>query len=137
AKLDVETYAEGSDSGRDVRGANGIFPPFSGQPVQGFSAALKQPDGTYLVMSDNGFGSQDNSSDYLLRLHHLYSDFRTKAGGTATVKHLSYIQLRDPNKLIPFEIVHQNTQERLLTGADFRSEERRVGKECIAGWKRY
>ncbi|CAM9225705.1 esterase-like activity of phytase family protein [Acinetobacter pseudolwoffii] len=122
AKLDVETYAEGSDSGRDVRGANGIFPPFSGQPVQGFSAALKQPDGTYLVMSDNGFGSQDNSSDYLLRLHHLSSDFRTKAGGTATVKHLSYIQLRDPNKLIPFEIVHQNTQERLLTGADFDPE---------------
>ena len=122
AKLDVETYAEGPDSGRDVRGANDIFPPFSGQPAQGFSAALKQPDGTYLVMSDNGFGSQDNSSDYLLRLHHLSSDFRTKAGGTATVKHLAYIQLRDPNQLIPFEIINGNSQERLLTGADFDPE---------------
>ncbi|QKU20223.1 esterase-like activity of phytase family protein [Acinetobacter lwoffii] len=122
AKLDVETYAEGPDSGKDVRGANGIFPPFSGQPVQGFSAALKNPDGTYLVMSDNGFGAQDNSSDYLLRLHHLSSDFRTKTGGTAAVEHLAYIQLRDPNKLIPFEIINENTQERLLTGADFDPE---------------
>lgn len=122
AKLDVETYTQGPDSGKDVRGANGIFPPFAGQPVQGFSAALKNQDGTYLVMSDNGFGSQDNSADYLLRLHHLSSDFRTKAGGTAAVKHLSYIQLRDPNKLIPFEIINENDQERLLTGADFDPE---------------
>ena len=122
AKLDVETYAEGPDSGHDVKGANGIFPPFKGQPVQGFSAALKNPDGTYLAMSDNGFGAQDNSADYLLRLHHLSIDFRTKVGGTAGVKPLAYIQLRDPNRLIPFDIVHQNTQERLLTGADFDPE---------------
>ncbi|KAA0630785.1 phytase esterase, partial [Escherichia coli] len=85
-------------------------------------AALKNPDGTYLAMSDNGFGAQDNSADYLLRLHHLSIDFRTKVGGTAGVKPLAYIQLRDPNRLIPFDIVNQNTQERPLTGADFDPE---------------
>lgn len=122
AKLDVATYAEGPDSGAYVTGANGILPPFSGQPVQGFSAALKNNDGTYLVMSDNGFGTQDNSADYLLRLHVIQPTFRTKTAANAEVKHLSYVQLRDPNKLIPFSIVHQDTVERLLTGADFDPE---------------
>ncbi len=122
AKLDVRTYAEGSDSGKDVKGATGIYPMFKGQPVQGFSAALKNKDGTYLVMSDNGFGTQDNSSDYLLRLHHISTDFRKKKSGQGKVYHLSYIQLKDPNKLIPFDIVQQGTQERLLTGADFDPE---------------
>lgn len=32
------------------------------------------------------------------------------------------MQLRDPNKLIPFNIVHQDTAERWLTGADFDPE---------------
>lgn len=41
AKLDVATYAKGPDAGEYVTGANGILPPFSGQPVQGFSAVLK------------------------------------------------------------------------------------------------
>lgn len=41
AKLPVDTYASGPDSGKAVKGANGIYPPFKGQPVQGFSAALK------------------------------------------------------------------------------------------------
>ncbi|WP_180046926.1 esterase-like activity of phytase family protein [Acinetobacter sp. YH12117] len=122
AKLDVATYAEGPDSGAYVTGANGILPPFSGQPVQGFSAALKNNDGTYLVMSDNGFGTQDNSADYLLRLHVIQPTFRTKIATNTEVKHLSYVQLRDPNKLIPFSIVHQDTAERLLTGADFDPE---------------
>ena len=122
AKLDVKTYAEGPDSGKDVKGANGIFPMFKGQPVQGFSAALKNKDGTYLVMSDNGFGSHDNSSDYLLRLHYISTDLRTKHGGQGQVQHLSYIQLKDPNKLIQFDIVQEGTVERFLTGADFDPE---------------
>ena len=52
AKLDVETYAAGPNSGAFVKGANGIFPPFKGQPVQGFSGAVKNGDGTYMVMAD-------------------------------------------------------------------------------------
>ena len=56
ARLDVKTYADGPESGKYVKGANGIFPMFPGQPVQGFSAALKNKDGTYLVMSDISIG---------------------------------------------------------------------------------
>ena len=122
AKLDVATYASGPDSGVYVKGANGIYPPFPGQPVQGFSAALKNSDGTYMAMSDNGFGTQDNSADYLLRIYHIKPDFRSKSSGIGQVKVKSFIQLQDPNGLIPFEIVNENTPARLLTGADFDPE---------------
>lgn len=122
AKLKVDTYAQGPNSGAYVKGANGIYPPFIGQPVQGFSAALKNADGTYMAMSDNGFGSQDNSADYLLRIYHITPDFRSKDQGTGEVKVHSFIQLKDPNGLIPFDIINENTPERLLTGADFDPE---------------
>lgn len=122
AQLDVETYAAGPNSGAAVKGANGIFPPFRGQPVQGFSGTLKNADGTYMVMADNGFGSQDNSADFLLRVYQIKPDFRTKTTGSAKVQVMSFVQLRDPNKLITFDIVNKNTPERLLTGQDFDPE---------------
>lgn len=122
AKLKVDTYAAGPESGAYVKGANGIYPPFPGQPVQGFSAALKNADGTYMAMSDNGFGSQDNSADYLLRIYQVKPDFRSQAKGSGEVEVLDFIQLKDPNRLIPFEIVNNNSPERLLTGADFDPE---------------
>ena len=112
AKLKVDTYAQGPNSGAYVKGANGIYPPFIGQPVQGFSAALKNADGTYMAMSDNGFGSQDNSADYLLRIYHITPDFRSKDQGTGEVKVHSFIQLKDPNGLIPFDIINENTPDR-------------------------
>lgn len=122
AKLKVDTYAAGPESGAYVKGANGIYPPFPGQPVQGFSAALKNADGTYMAMSDNGFGAQDNSADYLLRIYQVKPDFRSQAKGSGEVEVLDFIQLKDPNRLIPFEIVNNNSPERLLTGADFDPE---------------
>lgn len=124
AKLPVATYAAGPDSGKAVSGANGIYPPFKGQPVQGFSAALKNDDDSYMTMADNGFGTQDNSADFLLRIYKIKADFRTKTKtkGTGQVNVQSFIQLRDPNKRISFEIVNGNTADRLLTGADFDPE---------------
>lgn len=73
-------------------------------------------------MSDNGFGSQDNSADYLLRIYQVKPDFRSQAKGSGEVEVLDFIQLKDPNRLIPFEIVNNNSPERLLTGADFDPE---------------
>lgn len=122
AKLPVATYAAGPDSGKAVSGANSIYPPFKGQPVQGFSAALKNDDDSYMAMADNGFGTQDNSADFLLRIYKIKADFRTKTKGTGQVTVQSFIQLRDPNKRISFEIVNGNTADRLLTGADFDPE---------------
>jgi hypothetical protein len=50
AKLPVETYAAGPDSGAYVKGANGIYPPFKSQPVQGFSAALKNTNSMTIML---------------------------------------------------------------------------------------
>ena len=122
AKLPVDTYASGPDSGKAVKGANGIYPPFKGQPVQGFSAALKNKDGSYMVMADNGFGTQDNSADFLLRIYKLSPDFKTQNPRPCTLTVQSFIPLRDPDKRVPFDIVNANSAERLLTGADFDPE---------------
>lgn len=122
AKLPVDTYAEGPVSGAAVKGANGIYPPFKAQPVQGFSGALKNADGSYTVLADNGFGARDNSADFLLRLYTVRPEWRTARGGSGKVSVKNFIALRDPNKLIAFDIVRQNTPERLLTGADFDPE---------------
>jgi len=75
-----------------------------------------------MAMADNGFGTQDNSADFLLRIYKIKADFRTKTKGTGQVTVQSFIQLRDPNKRISFEIVNGNTVDRLLTGADFDPE---------------
>lgn len=75
-----------------------------------------------MVMADNGFGTQDNSADFLLRIYKLSPDFKTKSQGSGTVTVQSFIQLRDPNKRVPFDIVNANSAERLLTGADFDPE---------------
>ncbi len=44
--------------------------PLPGQPVQGFSGIKTLGDGTYLVLTDNGFGAKANSPDTLLMFHH-------------------------------------------------------------------
>ena len=58
AVLPAATFAPGPTSGQYTAGGNGIPTPFiNRQPVQGFSAVLPGPvKGTFLVMSDNGFG---------------------------------------------------------------------------------
>ncbi|MCS7059353.1 MAG: esterase-like activity of phytase family protein, partial [Meiothermus sp.] len=98
-------------------------PPFSSQPVQGFSAVQFGPQpGSYWVLSDNGFGSKANSPDYLLRLYLLTPQPRTAQGGPGTVQVNRFVQLRDPNRRVPFPILNENTPDRLLTGYDFDPE---------------
>ena len=98
--------------------------PFEGQPVQGFSGvqfANAELD-EFWFLSDNGFGAQDNSADYLLRIYRLAPDFTTADNGSGDVEILDFIQLADPNNLIPFPLVNEDTAERPLTGADFDIE---------------
>ena len=56
---------------------NGVVPPFTGQPVQGFSALIEDGRRGYLALSDNGYGAKANSADFLLRAHRLQVDFTT------------------------------------------------------------
>jgi hypothetical protein len=103
-------------------------------------------------MQDNGFGAKTNSADTILRMFAVKPDFRTASGGTGTVSPIDYvsgvplpsfnsssfIQLRDPDQKLGFNIVasmanYPNgannipvspviTAGRLLTGTDFDLE---------------
>jgi hypothetical protein len=87
-------------------------------------------------MSDNGFGAQNNSADYVLRVYRVSPHFRTRRGGSGTIDVKSFITLRDPFKKIDFPIVADREfyydsaipvdpeirHRRLLTGADFDIE---------------
>jgi hypothetical protein len=116
-------YQPGPTSGTvKVDPANGVTPPFPGQPIPGISAAVVNGDGTFWGQPDNGFGTKDNSADFLLRIYRFAPDWRTKKGGGGKLLVKGFISLRDPDKRIPWPIVNGATPERLLTGADFDIE---------------
>lgn len=139
AVLPAATFQPGPTSGQFIDPANGVEVPFTGQqPVQGLSAIIKDDRGGFLVMSDNGFGTQANSADCVLRLFHLTPDFKTATGGSGTVTVSGSFALRDPDQQIPFLLIasldaYPNGNEeipvdpairagRLLTGADLDPE---------------
>ncbi len=123
ASLPADTFADGPTSGQFITTDNRET-PFDGQPVQGFSGVQFAPegDGSFLFLSDNGFGAQGNSADYLLRLYQVDPNFAGTEDGDGSVEVESFIQLADPNNLIPFEITNEGTSDRFLTGADFDIE---------------
>ncbi|MEL6554742.1 MAG: glycerophosphodiester phosphodiesterase family protein, partial [Cyanobacteria bacterium J06621_11] len=137
ASLPADTFSEGPVSGADNGridakariqpiSANGRIGPFEGQPVQGFSAVQFAPgddSDAFWFMSDNGFGGQSNSADYLLRLYQVDPSFvGSEEDGDGSVEIQATVQLSDPNGLIPFDIINNDTAERDLTGGDFDIE---------------
>ena len=129
ASLPADTFAEGPQSGtNDGEGnpidANGRTGPFDGQPIQGFSGVQFAPDnsGSFWFLSDNGFGSQENSTDYLLRIYQADPNFAGIESGDASIDIENFIQLSDPDNLIDFDLVNQDSEDRLLTGGDFDVE---------------
>src|SRR3981189_900814 len=95
----------------------GISLPFKGQPVQGLSGIKNLKDGTFLTLTDNGFGSKANSPDPLLMFQ-----WGTPDGRGGAVEHVSTTFLSDPDRKVPFRIVNENTPKRYLTGSDFDIE---------------
>jgi hypothetical protein len=97
--------------------------PGSTQPVGGFSALLADDNGQdYWAMPDNGFGSKANSRSFILRLYKVRPNWLTEWSGKGTVQVRSAITLSDPDQLIPFPLVNENTDDRILTGGDFDIE---------------
>ena len=121
ASLPADTFAEGPATGAGISG-NGRTGPFPGPPVQGFSGVQFADANTFWFLSDNGFGSKTNSTDYLLRIYQLDPNFSGTENGDASAAVLGFIQLSDPNNLIPFPIQNEGTSDRLLTGGDFDIE---------------
>lgn len=117
ASLPALTFVPGSEPSGAALGTtpvNGITPPFDDQPVQGFSGVLPNGDGTYDVLSDNGYGNKANSADFLLRVQRIGPVLKS-----GQVDVLGGINLTDPNGLVPFPLTRP---DRVLTGADFDVE---------------
>lgn len=97
--------------------ATGLARPFAGQPVQGWSSMRSLGDDRFLILTDNGYGTQVNSADAMLRFSIYRADWKT--GRMAIEKN---IWVSDPNRIVPFPIVTETTAERYLTGQDFDLE---------------
>lgn len=112
-RIEKLASVEGLSGGRPT----GVSLPFAGQPLQGHSGIKRMADGSYWVLTDNGFGSKANSPDAMLYLNRYQVDFK---GGE--FKQQETVFLHDPDKKVPFRIVHEGSKERYLTGADFDTE---------------
>ena len=126
AVLPANSFAEGPTSGEFIGDSlmnQQVLPFENKQPIQGFSSVLNNNNGTFMALSDNGYGSIENSSDYHLRIYKIKPDFKSISGkGSGNIEVLDYIELRDPNNLIPFAITNHFSTSRILTGADFDVE---------------
>lgn len=107
------------DTPLSVPQRTGLSTPFLGQPLQGFSgfASERASDGSLYAVIDNGFGTKLNSTDALLSFARIAPDFAT---GEISVQ--DRIWLHDPDRHVPFRIVHEATETRYLTGGDFDPE---------------
>ncbi len=149
AVLPANTFAAGPVSGQFITGANGITTPFASQPVQGFSGILRNTDGTFTVLCDNGYGARNNSADFVLRLYNMSIDPRrvgpggVTGSGSVTVN--SFISLSDPDNRLGYTAVADGANYpnggnnipvdpsivsgRLLTGSDLDIESLRRGND--------
>ena len=109
--------AVGTVMGKSYERETGIKLPFDGQPRQGHSGIKTMPDGSFWILSDNGSGSKANSPDSMLYLNRYRLDWATGAW-----EPMETIFLHDPDRKVPFRIVHEGTDRRYLTGSDFDTE---------------
>lgn len=149
AMLPAATFSDGPTSGQFAF-TNGASPennpPYlNAQPVQGFSGVLADPNGSYQMLVDNGFGAKGNSADALLRMYAVQVNWgahSVSAAGFGNGAALpgfdaaSRITLNDANRRLPFAIVADGatypgssiavdsriSSGRLLTGADLDLE---------------
>ena len=109
--------AIGTIMGRSAGRPTGLSLPFRGQPAQGHSGIRRMADGTFWVLTDNGFGSKANSPDSMLYLNRYRIDWQK-----GSFERLETVFLSDPDKKVPFRIANEGTERRYLTGADFDTE---------------
>ena len=146
AILAADTFAPGPTSGQ-FKKTRRTAPFLYAQPVQGFSGVIPGPvKGTYLLVSDNGFGGKTNSPDYVLRIYAVKPNFTTgevlpvdlQTGARLKFfNRQSFLELKDKQNLIQFPIVADRStypgsssipvspaikKNRLLTGGDFDIE---------------
>src|SRR5262245_41345100 len=137
----------GPKSGQFQTGSNGVTPPYTGQPIPGFSGVIPSPVwGVFIGLPDNGYGAQNNSADFLIGFYEFTPHFKTSGDGTTSrgaVTVNRYTPFSDPNGYLsasyitdgpvynrtnyyatpPLIAVDPSIKTRhLLTGADFDVE---------------
>ncbi|HET6939588.1 MAG TPA: esterase-like activity of phytase family protein, partial [Nocardioides sp.] len=122
ASISADHIEPGPPSGAQATPANGRTGPFPGQVIPGFSAVVEGEHGLFYAQPDNGFGTKQNSADFLLRIYKVKPRWETADGGPGRIDVKGFISLRDPDHKIDFPIVNGATNDRLLTGADFDVE---------------
>lgn len=104
----------------------GINFPFKGQPFQGVSGIKILDANRFLAIIDNGYGSKKDSADAILSFHEINIDWKNEK---AKITRQSY--LHDPDHILPFVLVNENTQKRYLTGADLDPESIQIVDQSI------
>ncbi|HXH79361.1 esterase-like activity of phytase family protein [Nocardioides sp.] len=143
--LPAATYVPGSETSGHWTSGNAAIPaPYPGQPVQGFSGTHALGGGSFLVLSDNGFGRKSNSADFLLSLHRITPETVAADGDGATTYDKTLFTMSDPDHLVPWPIWRDGacqqaaslpagyacpTADRQLTGWDFDPESLQVAKD--------
>ena len=124
ATLSADHLAEGPPSGAQASPANGRQGPWDGQVIPGFSAMVDNHDGTFWAQPDNGFGAKGNSADFLLRNYLVRPQWDTnrRGSGSGEIVVLDFVEYNDRDHVLDFDIVHEDTADRLLTGADLDIE---------------
>lgn len=107
----------GSVMGKSADRETGIALPIEGQPLQGHSGIQVMKDGSMWILTDNGFGSKANSPDAMLYLNQYHIDW-----DSGKFERRNTVFLSDPDKKVPFRIVHEDSKSRYLTGSDFDTE---------------
>ncbi|KAA0891120.1 esterase-like activity of phytase family protein [Pusillimonas sp. ANT_WB101] len=107
----------GSVMGKSADRETGMALPIEGQPLQGHSGIKVMPDGSVWIVTDNGFGNKANSMDSMLYLNHYDIDWKS-----GSFKLRETVFLSDPDRNVPFRIVHEDSKTRYLTGSDFDLE---------------
>lgn len=81
------------------------------QPVQGVSSIAPGPGrNLWWALSDNGYGTRENSGGYVLSI------YLFEIASRATL--LERLTLRDPNHLFPWPLTRKDDAARTFTGAD-------------------
>ena len=121
AVLPADTTAPGPESGAALGPGpiNGFAVPFATQPVQGFSGILRAGPGVWWALPDNGYGLQERSADWLLRIYRVRPELDPPGGGTGGATVDGFVQLGDPDGKFPYPLVRP---DRLLTGFDVDPE---------------
>ena len=148
AEIPASYRQPGPVSGQFTTAANGVTPPYQGQPIPGFSGMIPGVVPlSFIGLPDNGYGAQNNSADFLIGFYTVRPTFKISSDRTSSrgpVEVRSFTPFSDPNGLLdPTYIsdgpvynrsvyypapaaqipVDQSIRERkLLTGADFDVE---------------